>query len=141
MVNVRILQIKEQTIKLNNEVSISKGVSVQIGVAPVLLINDKDDTFALRIHVVYKTSEDVVLIDYAMLCVFSAENWKKEIAFVIDETNLIANNESLKRAMDLCLGCMRGALSVRTMNTKLEGAYLPDLPIEGVLSDLEVKHV
>ena len=140
MAQVRILQIKEQVIRLNNEVSISKGVSVQIGVAPVLLVNDKDDTFALRLQIVYKTSEDIVLIDYAMLTIFCVDNWKKEIN-TIDGTRSIVNNEHLKRAMDLCVGCVRGALSVRTMNTKLEGTYLPDLPIENILSDLEIKHV
>jgi hypothetical protein len=141
MANVKLLQLKEQVLKFNNEVSVSKGLSVEIGVGPTLLVNDKDDTFAIQLQVVYKRSDDVVFIDYAMLAVFSAENWHNDMLSYGSELDKIKENATLKRAMDLSLGCVRGALAIRTMNTNLEGAYLPDLPVDGILENLSIKKV
>lgn len=50
----------------------------------------------------------------------------------------IKNDHDVKHGIKLALGGARGALAVRTVNTKMMGAILPDFPIENVLQNVTV---
>lgn len=141
MAEVRILQFQEQELKLNNELEDYRKMPIQIGVAPVVLYTGEDDTFAVRLQVVYKLADNSqIIMEYAVLMVFRTDGWLKRVsAFASDEE--IKNDYDVKHGIKLALGGTRGALAVRTVNTKMDGAILPDFPIEDVLRNVTVHKV
>lgn len=141
MAEVRILQFQEQELKLNNELEDYRKMPIQIGVAPVVLYTGEDDTFAVRLQVVYKLADNSqIIMEYAVLMVFRTDGWMKRVsAFASDEE--IKNDYDVKHGIKLALGGARGALAVRTVNTKMDGAILPDFPIEDVLRNVTVHKV
>ena len=140
MAELRILQFQEQELKLNNELDDYRQKSIQIGVAPVVLYTGEDDTFAVRLQVVYKVADDSqIIMDYAILMVFKSEGWKERVAtYSLDD---IKNDHDVKHGIKLALGGARGAMAVRTVNTKMDGAVLPDFPIDDVLLNASVHKV
>lgn len=141
MAELRILQFQEQELKLNNELEDYRKMPIQIGVAPVVLYTGEDDTFAIRLQVVYKQADSSqIIMEYAVLMVFKTDGWMGRVAgYASDEE--IKNDYDVKHGIKLALGGVRGALAVRTVNTKMAGAILPDFPIEDVLRNVTVHKV
>ena len=141
MAEVRILQFQEQELKHNNELEDYRKKSIQIGVAPIVLYTGEDDTFAVRLQIVYKLADDSqIVLEYAILMVFKAEGWMDRLATYSTDDD-IKNDHDVKHGIKLALGGARGALAVRTVNTKMTGAILPDIPIENVLQNVTVHKV
>lgn len=141
MAEVRILQFQEQEMKLNNELEDYRKKPIQIGVAPIVLYTGKDDTFAVRLHIAYKLADDSqIIMEYAILMVFKAEGWKERLVAYSSE-NDIKNDCDVKHGIKLALGGARGALAVRTVNTKMADAILPDFPIDDVLQNVTIHKV
>lgn len=141
MAEVRILQFQEQEMKLNNELEDYRKKPIQIGVAPIVLYTGEDDTFAVRLQIVYKLADDSqIIMEYAILMVFKVEGWKERLA-AYSTDNDIKNDYNVKHGIKLALGGARGALAVRTVNTKMAGAILPDFPIENVLQNVTIHKV
>lgn len=138
MAEIRILQFQEQKLNLNNELEDYRKKPIQIGVAPVVLYTGKDDTFAVRLQIVYKLADDSqIIMEYAILMVFKVEGWMERLATYTTDDE-IKNDHDVKHGIKLALGGARGALAVRTVNTKMMGAILPDFPIENVLQNVTV---
>ncbi len=141
MDNLRILQIHEQAFKVVNDIATdNKDMEIEIGVAPILLVNKKDDTFAIRLKVAYRLNKEIIFIEYAAMIVFMLEGLQQFISANVDLAKL-KDAPMIKRALDIAVGTVRGAIAVRCMNTKLKGGCLPDLPLDKLISDLEVKSV
>lgn len=141
MAEIRILQFQEQEIKLNNELDDYRKKHIQIGVAPVVLYTGEDDTFAIRLHIVYKLADDTqIIMEYAILMAFKVEGLKNRLA-AYSTDNDIKSDDDIKCGIILALGGARGALAVRTINTKMAGAILPDFPIEHVLQNVTIHKV
>ena len=141
MADVRILQFQEQTMKLNNELDDYRKKTIQVGVAPIVLYTGKDDTFAVRLQIVYKLADDSqTIMEYAILMAFKAEKFNKRLATYSTDDD-IKNDYDVQHGIKLALGGARGALAVRTINTKMAGAILPDFPIENVLQNVTIHKV
>lgn len=140
MAEIRILQFQEQGLKINNEVEDYRKKTIQIGVAPIVLYTGEDDTFAVRLQIVYKLADaPQIIMEYAILMVFKTEGWKERLTKY--STDNIKNDQDVKHGIKLALGGARGALALRTVNTKMAGAILPDLPIEDVLQNVTIQKV
>jgi hypothetical protein len=140
MAEIRILQFQEQGLKINNEVEDYRKKTIQIGVAPIVLYTGEDDTFAVRLQIVYKLADaPQIIMEYAILMVFKTEGWKERLTKY--STDNIKNDQDVKHGIKLALGGARGALALRTVNTKMAGAILPDLPIEDVLLNVTIQKV
>lgn len=141
MAEVRILQFQEQELKLNNELEDYRKMPIQIGVAPVVLYTGEDDTFAVRLQVVYKLADNSqIIMEYAVLMVFRTDGWMERVSAFASDAE-IKNDYDVKHGIKLALGGARGALAVRTVNTKMAGAILPDFPIDDVLRNVSVHKV
>lgn len=140
MAEIRILQFQEQGLKINNELEDYRKKQIQIGVAPIVLYTGEDDTFAVRLQIVYKLADaPQIIMEYAILMVFKTEGWKERLKKY--STDDIKNDQDVKHGIKLTLGGARGALALRTVNTKMAGAILPDLPIEDVLQNVTIQKV
>lgn len=140
MAEIRILQFQEQCLKINNELEDYRKKPIQIGVAPIVLYTSKDDTFAVRLQIVYKLADEPqIIMEYSILMVFKTEGWKERLTKY--STDNIKNDQDVKHGIKLALGGARGALALRTVNTKMAGAILPDLPIEDVLQNVTIQKV
>ncbi len=140
MAEIRILQFQEQCLKINNELEDYRKKPIQIGVAPIVLYTGKDDTFAVRLQIVYKLADEPqIIMEYSILMVFKTEGWKERLTKY--STDNIKNDQDVKHGIKLALGGARGALALRTVNTKMAGAILPDLPIEDVLQNVTIQKV
>lgn len=138
MAEIRILQFQEQELKINNELEDYRKKPIHIGVAPIVLYTGEDDTFAIRLQIVYKVVKQIIM-EYAILMVFKTDGWKERLTkYSIDE---IKEDRDIKHSIKLALGGARGALALRTVNTKMAGAILPDLPIEDVLKNVTIHKV
>lgn len=138
MAEIRILQFQEQELKINNELEDYRKKPIHIGVAPIVLYTGEDDTFAIRLQIVYKVVKQIIM-EYAILMVFKTDGWKERLTkYSIDE---IKEDRDVKHGIKLALGGARGALALRTVNTKMAGAILPDLPIEDVLKNVTIHKV
>lgn len=140
MAEIRILQFQEQGLKINNVLEDYRKKKIQIGVAPIVLYTGEDDTFAVRLQIVYKFADAPQnIMEYAILMVFKADGWKERLTkYSIDN---IKNDQDVKHGIKLALGGARGALALRTVNTKMAGAILPDLSIEDVLQNVTIQVV
>ena len=138
MAEIRILQFQEQELKINNELEDYRKKPIHIGVAPIVLYTGEDDTFAIRLQIVYKVVKQIIM-EYAILMVFKTDGWKERLTkYSIDE---FKEDRDIKHSIKLALGGARGALALRTVNTKMAGAILPDLPIEDVLKNVTIHKV
>lgn len=138
MAEIRILQFQEQELKINNELEDYRKKPIQIGVAPIVLYTGEDDTFAIRLLIVYKFNEQIIM-EYAILMVFKTDGWKERLSKYSKDD--IKEDHDVQHGIKLALGGARGALALRTVNTKMAGAILPDLPIEDVLKNVTIQKV
>jgi hypothetical protein len=138
MAEIRILQFQEQGLKMNNEFEDYRKKPIQIGVAPIVLYTGEDDTFAIRLQIIYNLNGQIIM-EYAILMVFKTEGWKERLTKY--STDDIKNDHDVQHGIKLALGGARGALALRTVNTKMAGAILPDLPIEDVLKNVTTHKV
>lgn len=139
MAEIRILQFQEQGLKINNELEDYRKKPIQIGVAPIVLYTGEDDTFAIRLQIVYNLAEQIIM-EYTILMVFKTEGWKERLTKYSTDDG-IKNDHDVQHGIKLALGGARGALALRTVNTKMAGAILPDLPIEDVLKNVTTHKV
>ena len=139
MAEIRILQFQEQGLKINNESEDYRKKPIQIGVAPIVLYTGEDDTFAIRLQIVYNLAGQIIM-DYTILMVFKTEGWKERLTKYSTDDD-IKNDHDVQHGIKLALGGARGALALRTVNTKMAGAILPDLPIEDVLKNVTTHKV
>lgn len=139
MAEIRILQFLEQGLKINNELEDYRKKPIQIGVAPIVLYTGEDDTFAIRLQIVYNLAGQIIM-EYTILMVFKTEGWKERLTKYSTDDD-IKNDHDVQHGIKLALGGARGALALRTVNTKMAGAILPDLPIEDVLKNVTTHKV
>lgn len=139
MAEIRILQFQEQGLKINNELEDYRKKPIQIGVAPIVLYTGEDDTFAIRLQIVYNLAGQIIM-EYTILMVFKTEGWKERLTKYSTDDD-IKNDHDVQHGIKLALGGARGALALRTVNTKMAGAILPDLPIEDVLKNVTTHKV
>lgn len=139
MAEIRILQFQEQGLKINNELEDYRKKPIQIGVAPIVLYTGEDDTFAIRLQIVYNLAGQIIM-EYTILMVFKTEGWKERLTKYSTYDD-IKNDHDVQHGIKLALGGARGALALRTVNTKMAGAILPDLPIEDVLKNVTTHKV
>ena len=139
MAEIRILQFQEQGLKINNELEDYRKKPIQIGVAPIVLYTGEDDTFAIRLQIVYNLDGQIIM-EYTILMVFKTEGWKERLTKYSTDDD-IKNDHDVQHGIKLALGGARGALALRTVNTKMAGAILPDLPIEDVLKNVTTHKV
>lgn len=139
MAEIRILQFQEQGLKINNELEDYRKKPIQIGVAPIVLYTGEDDTFAIRLQIVYNLAGQIIM-EYTILMVFKTEGWKERLTKYSTDDD-IKNDHDVQHGIKLALGGARGALALRTVNTKMAGAILPDLPIEYVLKNVTTHKV
>lgn len=137
---INILNITDAKFELNEQTVPNKLSSIGVAMRSILMYRDASEAVGLQLSVEFENNEtNESILKYGLL-----------VTFGINKSELFAKGESRAgvitspltlRMLDLTAGALRGTLALKTKESKLKNAILPDIKIEDLAQTLLIEKV